>query len=159
AFELDLPQAGEAPRYQIEVREALSGQTAAFDVQGSKFSAANLALEPDEQPAVPRPAEVRGFLKQAKKVAIVPAAAIPGCQELAVDLQKRLEQEGVTARVAEEGKAYRLPLGDPQAEDPLGDGFHSWHSGQEAIAPALVVDEDVILLGGRHSSLLIDALA
>ena len=48
-------------------------------------------------------------------------------------------------------QAYHYPAGDPKAEDPLGDGFHTWHSGQEVIGPATIVDEAVILLGGRHS--------
>lgn len=159
SVELDLPHAAQAVSYKIEVREQISGQTVRFEATGSKFGGPNLELQRDDVPSVPQPAEVQRFVKNVKKAVIVPARAVPGCQELATDLQARLAARGVTARIADESSVYRLPSGDPQAEDPLGDGFHSWHSGQEAIGPAMVVDEDVILMAGRHSSFLLDALA
>src|SRR5205814_5440610 len=57
-----------------------------------------------------------------------------------------------------EASVYRQPTPNLKEEDPYADGFHSWHSGQEIISPAVAIEEDVILLGGRNSSFLIDAL-
>jgi outer membrane protein assembly factor BamB len=158
AFELDLPHTATARMHRIEVREAISGRSVAFEIQGAAATAPSIEIVAAQEPSVPRPAEVRKFVKGLKTVAIVPSQAIPGATEVAHNLQQRLKASGVEARIADEKSVYHLPMGDPKAEDPLGDGYHSWHSGQEVIAPAVVVDEPVILLAGRRSSFLLDAL-
>src|SRR5262249_50289049 len=56
-FELDLPQGSKPPTYRIEVREAISGQTANFEVQGGTLAGPSLELEPNETPHVPNPQE------------------------------------------------------------------------------------------------------
>jgi len=159
AFELDVPHGVQARTCQIEVREAIAGYTTSFDVKGGVFSGSNLVIEPADTPTVPQPQEVQAFLRQAKKAVIVPSRLLPGVREQAVELQARLKARGIEARIADEATVYRSPTGDRKAEDPLGDGFHSWHGGQETIGPALVVDEPVILMAGRNSSFLFDALA
>ena len=159
AAEFDLPQGHQAPTYHVEVREALSGCTLSLDVPGSVLRGPSLVAQPNDVPAVPRPQEVRQFLQQVKKAVIVPSRALPGVDRQASDLARQLKARGIEARVAEEESVYHFPAGDPQSDDPLGDGFHSWHSTQEAIGPALVVDEPVILMAGRHSSMLLDTLA
>jgi outer membrane protein assembly factor BamB len=158
AFELDLPLGTAATTHRIEVREALSGCTVGVEVPGAALAGPSLELLPGDTPAVPRPAEVRGLVKNLKKAVIVPSKALPGVADVAEELRKKLATAGVEARVADEASVYRLPTGDPKAEDPLADGYHSWRSGQEVVAPAVVVDEPVILLAGRHSSFLLDAL-
>src|SRR5262249_11987455 len=91
---------------------------------------------------------------------IVASQAIPGASEVAIDLQARLAKKGIAARIVTEDQAYHQPSGDPQAEDPLNDGFHAWHGkNQETIGPAMVVDEPVILLAGRGTSFLVEALS
>ncbi|HEY7425440.1 MAG TPA: PQQ-binding-like beta-propeller repeat protein, partial [Gemmataceae bacterium] len=159
SFGLDIPHTTPARVHRIEVREAISGSTVEFKIQGTEPSGPSLELPAGDTPAVPRPTEVRGFLKNLKKVVIVPSKVLPGVADVAERLKEKLAAAGVTARIAEEASVYRLPAGDPKAEDPLADGYHSWHSGQEVIAPAVVVEEPVILLAGRNSSFLLDALA
>jgi outer membrane protein assembly factor BamB len=159
AFELDLPLAAKPHPFSIEVRESLAGCSATFDVSGGVRSGPSLVLQSADTPAVPRPHEVQAFLKGTKKAVIVPSRVLPGVPELAVELQAQLKARGIETRIANETGVYHSPNGDPKAEDPLGDGFHSWHSGQETIGPALVVDEAVILMAGRNSSFLLDALA
>jgi outer membrane protein assembly factor BamB len=159
AVEFDLPQAQAAATFHVEVREALSGCTVSLDVAGGVLHGPSLTAQAENAPEVPRPQEVQAFLGRIKKVVIVPAREIAGVEEQARTLAGQLQARGIEARVADEAGVYHFPAGDPQSEDPLGDGFHSWHSTQEAIAPALVVDEPVILMAGRHSSLLLDTLA
>ena len=159
AFELDLPQSEKGRSFKVEVREAIAGRTATFEVRGGPFAGPSLVLDAISAPSVPRPQEVQAFLKQAKKAVIVPSPVLPGAGELAKELQTKLKARGIETRIAAENGLYRTPTGDPKSDDPLGDGFHSWHSGQETIGPALVVDEAVILMAGRHGSFLLDALA
>jgi len=158
AAEFDLP-CGPSPRtLKIQVRETLSGCTASLEVGCSVLRGPSLVLEPPDVPAVPRKAEVLAFLAALKKVVIVPSPALPGVHQQAAALAEQLRAHGIEARVADEDKVYRTPSGDPQSEDPLGDGFHSWHGRQETIGPGLVVDEPVILVAGRQSSFLLDTL-
>ena len=159
APELDLPRTLQGTNYRVEVREAISGLTAAIQVAGGKTDGPDLQLVAQDQPFVPYPAEVKEFMDHVKKVVIVPAPGLPGVQPLAQELADALKAKGVETRIAPEGTVYRPPSGNPALEDPLMDGFHSWRGGQEVIGPAMVVDEDVILLGGKGSSLLVDALA
>jgi hypothetical protein len=159
SFELDSPHTNPARINRIEVRETISGRSTHFEVPGATPMGPSLELVANDTPAVPRPAEVRGFLRSLKKVVIVPSDALAGAAAVADDLKKSLQGAGVEVRIAAEASVYRLPTGDPKAEDPLADGYHSWRLGQEVIAPAIVVDEPLILLGGRHSSFLLDALA
>src|SRR5262249_1491339 len=144
------------------VREALSGQTVRFDVKSARRAKPTMALVSNDVPHIPYPAEVREFLRQiddGKKVVIVPSQTVPGTAEIAEELQKRLAKKRITVRTVAEDEAYHQPTGDPQAEDPLNDGFHAWHGkNQETIGPAMVVDEPVILLAGRGSSFLVEAL-
>jgi outer membrane protein assembly factor BamB len=160
--ELDLPQATGAAPSQIEIREALSGQTVKLEVRSARRNKPTLALQSNDAPHIPYPGEVRAFLHQiteGKKVVIVATRAIPGAAEVAQELQARLAEKGIAARIVAEDEAYHQPTGDPQAEDPLNDGFHAWHGkNQETIGPAMVVDEPVILLAGRGSSFLVEAL-
>ena len=159
ATELDLPRRRAAQHYTVEVREGLSGRTGTFDVDVAALEGSSFELIPREAVDVPYPNEVRDFLANAKDPLIVPSAAIPGTRELAVKLVEQLKTKGVKAEIAKDPEsAYRVPAGDPDAEDPLGDGFHSWHAGQEVIAPAAVVDRPVILLGGAQAY-LVDVLA
>jgi outer membrane protein assembly factor BamB len=157
--DFDLPATHKQTVYRITVREALSGKEAEFQVDSPRLEGPSLQLVEASMPAIPRPKEVQGFLNRVKKAVLVPSPVQPGFRELAEKLQQRLRERGIEARIADEATVYRSPNGDPKEEDPFNDGFHSWHSGQETIAPALVVDEAVILLAGHGSSLLLDALA
>lgn len=159
AVELDLPHARAPREYRVEIREALSGRTCTLKVAGGLLAEPNLeALDPLSV-RVPYPAEVSKFLREARSLVVVPAPRLPAATEAAKRLVARLAARKVKARLADEATVYHLPTGDPDSEDPLGDGFHSWRKGQEVIAPATVVDEDVILVGGRGSSFLLEMLA
>ncbi len=158
-MELDLPQSRKSGSHHVELRESISGRTLVLDIPYVAPTEASLELLASERPEIPYPHEVRDFLKNSGAIVIVPSQAIPGAPKLAEQLRERLELRGLKARVAVERGVYHYPSGDPKAEDPLGDGFHSWHSHQEVIGPATIVDEAVILLGGRHSLFLVDQLA
>jgi PQQ-like domain len=157
--ELDLPGAHRAETCQIEVREALSGRQVELQAAMPVLQGPSLELLPADSPGIARPGEVAGFLKQNKKVVIVPSPVLAGAGEQAEELRRQLVERGIEARIAAEATVYHRPIPDEKAEDPFGDGFHSWYNGQETLAPAIVIDEAVILLGGRGSSLLLDALA
>jgi outer membrane protein assembly factor BamB len=158
AVELDLPKTRKARTLRVELREALAGRTARFEVPCDPLAGPLLERLPMDEPQVPYPREVAAFLAGAKTAAVVPAGVLPGAEAAARTLVDRLKKKGIDARVVPEGTAYRVPLGDPKSEDPMGDGFHTWAAPQDAIAPALEVDEPVILLGGPGSSFLLDEL-
>jgi outer membrane protein assembly factor BamB len=158
AVELDLPRTRKPRTVRFDVREALSGCSARFEVPCDPIAGPLLERLASEQPELPYPHEVATFLAKAKTAAVVPAKVLPGAEAAARALVDRLKKKGVDARVVSEASAYRIPRGDPKSDDPLGDGFHTWAAPQDAIAPALEVDEPVILLGGRGSSFLLDQL-
>src|SRR5205823_11736414 len=133
----DLPRHAKARTYQVEVREAISGRGVALSVRGAALNGASLEAQKDEEPAAPRPVEVGEFLKKNRRVVIVPGKGLAEGAELAKEAQRALKGLGIEGRVAEEGSVYRQPTGDAKSEDPLGDGYHSWHSGQEVIAPGM----------------------
>jgi outer membrane protein assembly factor BamB len=157
SFELDLPRSAKPKSYRIEVREALSGRTVVIDVQAAKLEGASIELA-SEDGVAPRAGEVSAFLKKTKQAVIVPGRGLQDGAALAKEAKEKLDALGIKSRIADENSVYHIPTGDPKSEDPLGDGYHSWHSGQEVIAPGMVVEEAVILLAGRRSSFLLDAL-
>lgn len=159
AFELDLPQGVNERKYRLEVRESLSGQTVTWEVAVAPSEKVAIELVDSQQPQVPYPAEIRNFLKNTKSAVIIPSRAIPGAADAAQSLAKRLKERGIEARIADENRAYRLPTGDPKEEDPTNDGFHTWRNPPEIVGPGVAIDEPAIVLGGRGSSFLIDALS
>jgi len=158
AAEFDIPHTPKPETVTVRIREALSGKTAEFQVESKAIGKPSLQLADSLQPFIPRPDEVSEFLKNTRKVVIVPGTGIDGLQPIAEDLLSKLKAKGVDARVARENEVYHIPLGDPDAEDPKGDGFHSWRKGQAIIGPGTVVDDPVILMGGRESSFLLDTI-
>ena len=162
SFELDLPQGGAATSHAIEIREALAGHVVVLNIETPALAGNSLRIEPADQPYLPHPREVVEFAQATQKsglVKVVVARGLPGAEAAAARLVAGLRQQGVQASVVSEPEAYYLPPGNPQAEDPLGDGFHTWRLGQELIGPATIVDGDVILLGAPRSSTLLDMLS
>ncbi len=159
AVDLDLPLGPAERTCNVSVRETISGKTANFAVKLPALSGAVMAAVPPTSVSVPYPGEVRGFMTENKKVVIVPAPAIKEATAVAQELLKRLKDKGIDARIVDEKRAFHLPNGNPDLEDPLMDGFHSWRYGQEIIGPATIVDSPAILLGGRGSSFLVDTLS
>jgi len=156
---LDLPQGRQARTYTVTVREDLSGRTVEFTASVAEASAPSITLPDPAQARVPRPEEVARFLDGLEQVTIIPGTAAEGAATVAASLVERLQSAGIDARIVAEADAWLVPRGDVEAEDPLGDGFHSWRGRQEVIAPATVVDGPVILLGGNRGSFLLEEIA
>ncbi len=156
--ELDLPRGGQAGVVAVEVREALSGETVAFELPVAAGASGLRALA-NATPLVPYPHEVSAFLGGLSEVSIAPAAGLAGAAAVAEELAAELRRRGVRVAIVDERQAYRVPTGDPALEDPFMDGYHSWRGGQEVIGPPAVVDGPLILLGGRGSLFLVDLLA
>jgi len=156
--EFDLPHTPKPESFTVRIREALSGKTAELQIQTKAIGQSSLRLVDSTQPFIPRPGEVTAFLKKNKKVIIVPGNGIDRLRPIAEELASGLKAKGIDARIVSEDKAYYIPQGDPKSEDPMGDGFHSWRKGQAIIGPGTIVDEPVILLGGRQSSFLLETL-
>ena len=163
AAEFTLPQGSADRDTTIEVREALTGRTASHTLVVPARPASPIQLASPQAVAIPYPAEVARFIesKKASKQAVTIAVArsVAGADAVASDLVRKLKDRGIAARVAPEASVYRRPAGDPKAEDPLGDGFHTWRGLQPLIGPGLAVDAPLVVLGAARGSLLIDALA
>lgn len=159
AAELDLPLGHAATACKVTATERLTGRSATVSVSLPARSGATLATPAADAVFVPKPDEVQAFLKNNRTVVIVPAPAIADSTTVAQELAKRFKASGIEAKIVEESKAFHLPAGNPELEDTLMDGFHSWRQGQEIIGPATVVDAPTVLLGGRNSSFLVDTLA
>lgn len=157
-FDLDLPGRETESAFLVEVREGITGQTARLDLEAPALAGAALTLA-ENTPLIPYPAEVRGFLADNRSVKVLVDRRQPELHKAAKELADALRQRGMEAAVEDEMTAYRFPTGDPDAIDPMNDGFHSWRKGYELIQPATVVDAPVILLGGRGRSYLLDGLA
>ena len=128
-LKIDLPRGAKERDYSVEIREALSGRTVKFDVRVSARSGALLVAVPLDRADVPYPVEVQRYFKEAgssKPIAVVASSAIPGAEAVAKELVERLKSQNIVAKIVKESAAYHRPTGDPKAEDPLGDGFHSW---------------------------------
>ncbi len=156
---LTLAEGDQSRTYTIEVREAIAGHTVEQSLSVPARQGSPLRLIAPQTVEQPHAAEVARFVSGLKSAVVVASAAVPGADKVAAELVERLKEQGIDARIADEATVYRRPTGNPKSEDPLGDGFHSWHGRQEVIGPPLVVDAPVIVLGGRRSSLFIDALA
>ncbi len=159
AVDLDLPLGATERTCNVNIRETISGKTATFAIKLPALTGGVMAVVPPTSVSVPYPDEVRSFMTGNKKVTIIPAPAIKDAATVAQELARRLKEKGIDAQIVEEKRAFHLPNGNPEQEDPLMDGFHSWRYGQEIIGPATVVDSPAILLGGRNSSFLMDTLA
>ncbi|MFM9195566.1 MAG: hypothetical protein ACKOWG_07480, partial [Planctomycetia bacterium] len=158
-----LPQGAADRETVIEVREALAGRTATHTLVVPARTAAPLVVADPRGVAMPYPAEVARFLKTVKDsrqpVTIAVARGLPDTDAVAGRLVRGLANLGITAAVAPEAGVARRPRGDPAAEDPLGDGFHTWRGSQPVIGPGLAVDAPLVVLGAARGSLLIDALS
>ncbi|MFM7289737.1 MAG: hypothetical protein ACKO6B_00715, partial [Planctomycetia bacterium] len=158
-----LPQGAADRETVIEVREALAGRTATHTLVVPARTAAPLVVADPRGVAMPYPAEVARFLKTVKDsrqpVTIAVARGLPDTDAVAGRLVRGLANLGITAAVAPEAGVARRPRGDPAAEDPLGDGFHTWRGSQPVIGPGLAVDAPLMVLGAARGSLLIDALS
>ena len=140
------------------MREVISGKTVVVEVQGTTLEGTSIELA-SEDVAIPRAVELKSFLAKTKHAVIVPGRRPGGRCGAAKEAKEKLDGLGIKTRIADENSVYHIPTGDPKSEDPLGDGYHSWHSGQEVIVPGMVVEEAVILLAGLRSSFLLDVLA
>ena len=158
SFELPIPFSTDGAPYSLQIREALSGRVLVTSVRGRAMPKSALELLSQSGPHVPYPEEVRAFLSQLKKVTIVATERVAGLGELALELQRELQAKGVDAQIKKEDTAYHRATGNPDQDDPLNDGFHTWIKGQYVIEPNAVVDEDVILLATKSSSHLCDQL-
>jgi len=157
-FEMNLPGAPEARSFTLEVRENITGQTAAVPVRGPAITGPTLSLVPVTDPLIPYPGEVRKFLAETKKAVVVVSERIPGADAVAQELVTALKARGIDAAIKDEMSVFRYPSGDVEQADPFNDGYHTWRSGHEVIQPATIVDSPVIIMGCKSGSYLLEGL-
>lgn len=155
-FVVDLPGDAQPGRYQIEVREGISGRVCSVEADRPALAGPTLRLAPPTQPYVPHPREVRDFLTPDLEATLIVGQ---GFDQAADELTQALQAKGRRLIRVAERDAYHYVPGDPALADPMADGFHSWRRGNQTIEPPVAVDRPAIIMGGPGGSALLDMLA
>lgn len=157
SFDLDLPGGPQSGQYRLEVRENITGQTAAAPVSTPVINEPSLRVE-GKDPRAPYPDEVRRFLDDNKEAILAIGSGMPELKALADELAKGLAARGIQATVMNDSEVGRFPADNTEFPDPHANGFRSWRIGAEVIAPAVAVDKPLILMSSATGSHLLRAL-